>query len=254
MEHRIEIKDLTFQYSEKPLLNATSAIFNNSSLNGLFGPNGSGKSTLIKLLLGGLKPIAGNILVNNQDICDLSRKDIAKQIAYVPQSVHMEYDFSVEDVVMMGRYPYIGQLSDPGFEDRRLVEEALAETGLKDLRHQSVTRLSGGELQRVMIARALAQDTNIILLDEPISHLDLHYQKEIIHLLKRVNKEKEKLIVVILHDLNIGLKHCDQAYLMDDGKLMSGVPNHVFTKEVIEKVYKTDVDLVKVKDYYQIHW
>jgi iron complex transport system ATP-binding protein len=175
-------------------------------------------------------------------------------IAYVPQQFKPEYAFTVLQLLEMGRYPYHGQFDELSKEEFLLIEYAIEVTGLETLTHKFITELSGGELQRVMIARALVQDTPMIFLDEPISNLDIHYQKEIILLLNKIAVDKKKLIVSVLHDMNVGLNHCDFIHLIHDHKVTSGRPKDVLSLERVEAVYNIPVHKIENTYGEYIHW
>lgn len=250
----IRIENLSFSYEKTKVLEQVSMDFCDAGVYGILGPNGAGKSTLLKLIGGILKVSKNHIFINDQDLTTYNRKDIAKLIAYVPQQFSPTYAFSVEALLEMGRHPYHGQFDILSSEEHNLINYAIEVTGLEHLRRSFITELSGGELQRVMIARALVQDTPIIVLDEPISHLDIHYQKEIIGLLNRIAIDKNKLIITVLHDMNVGLNHCDYIHLLFNHKVLSGKPEEVLTVEIVKDVYNTDVRKIEDISGDYIHW
>ncbi len=166
----------------------------------------------------------------------------------------MNYAFTVRQILEMGRHPYHGQFDGLTKDECALIEYAIHVTGLEDLKDHYVTELSGGELQRTLIARAIVQDTPIIILDEPISHLDIHFQKEIIKLLNKIAKESNKLVITVLHDMNVGLNHCDYIHLLSDLPVTSGRPKDVLTIDNVSAVYKTDVHMMENEHGEFIHW
>lgn len=250
----IEVKAVSFSYDKKKVLERIHISFEKNGLYGLLGPNGVGKSTLLKLLGNMLRPDEGGIFFDGKNIKDIPKKKLAQQIAYVPQQVNVQYAFSVKEILEMGRHPYherFGALMPFEYE---LIRFAVDVTGLSEHLEHRINELSSGEMQRVMIARALVQDTPIIILDEPISHLDIHYQKEIILLLKKIADEKNKIIITVLHDMNVGLNYCDEIHLLHDNGVISGKPEVVMTCEQIEAVYKTSVFKVNGEQGQYIHW
>ena len=196
-------------------------------------------------MLGLLTPAAGSVSLRDQGLTQLSRADIARAITHVPQTDGIELDFAVWDVVMMGRQPYQSFFGFDSSEDRRLGEAALAATETEALRDRSIQSLSGGERRRVLIARALTQNTPIMLLDEPTAHLDIHYQLEICELLARLcrdQNDQQRTIVMTLHDINLAALFCDRILLLRNGTIdRIGTPPEVITKESIQQVFRADV-------------
>lgn len=251
----LEVCDLHFSYDKKEVLKGVSGTFYPGTFYGIAGPNGSGKTTWLKLMAGLFDSEQANVSLFNQDTKKMNRIDMAKRLSFVPQMFNIPYAFSVKDVVMMGRYPYLKRMANPLKEDHAIVDQTLIETNLDQLKDRNVNELSGGELQRVIIARAIAQDTDIILLDEPISHLDIYYQHEIITLLKKLCREKDKTIIAVLHELNITVNHCDHILLLKDGNVIEqGEPRVVLTEEVIKTVYDLEVTLAEANGQTLITW
>lgn len=249
------VKDIHFSYDKKEVLKGIGGSFFEGTFYSIVGPNGSGKTTWLKLIAG-INPLqSGSVELFGTSIAELSNKDVAKYLSFVPQMFNIQYAFTVEEVVAMGRYPYMSRFAILSEEDNGLVQMALEETNLMILKDRYVNELSGGELQRVIIARAIAQDTDIIVLDEPISHLDIHYQYEIVTLLKRLCREKKKTVITVLHDLNVTMNHCDHIFLIKDGKVMiEGEPLSVLTEEVVQKVYGVQVKIVEADEEKWITW
>jgi len=209
------------------------------------GRNGSGKSTLLRALLKLLPQVKGKIYLGGKNIFQLTAREIASLSAYVPQVTEPVFDFSVEEIVAMARYfhqqMFFTHLSQA---DRQKVEEALVLTETAGLRLKSFNQLSSGEKQRVLIARALAQDSPLILLDEPSSHLDLNFQLQVYQLLKRLQKEKGKTILVTEHNLNLCLPYCDQIMFLKGGKVVaSGQPLKVVSSQLLSEVFDLEVEL-----------
>jgi len=250
----ITIKNLSFSYGKTQVLHDISLRFNRPGVYGILGPNGAGKSTLLKIIGGILSVATGHVFIEEKELHEYSRKELAKIIAYVPQQFLATYEFTLRQLIEMGRHPYHGKFDSITVEEEQLIDHALRVTGLSTFQDKYITELSGGELQRVMIARALVQDTPVIILDEPISHLDIHYQKEIIGLLNQIAVKGNKLIITVLHDMNVGLNYCDYIHLLHEKSVTSGKPKEVLTLERVKAVY--GVDLVKVEsagsEY--IHW
>lgn len=204
----------------------------------LLGPNGSGKSTLIKAFQNLVPELSGEILLDGENIKRLKRREIAKKLAYVPQVPEPLFDFSVEEVVEMGRFAKQKRLSPLSADDRRAISSAMAKTGLNSLRRKRVAQLSGGERQRVFIARALAQETPLLLLDEPSLHLDLNFQVEIYSLLKELQHSEKKTILVAEHNVNLAAGFSERFVFLKDGKIEdSGPVEKVITEEIIKKIF-----------------
>lgn len=249
------IKDITFSYDQKEVLKGIGGTFYEGTFYSIVGPNGSGKTTWLKLIAGINKKQQGSIELFGEAVESLGNKEVAKRLSFVPQMFNIQYAYTVEEVVAMGRYPYMNRFSSLSDEDASLVQMAIDETNLNELKDRYVNELSGGELQRVIIARAIAQDTDIIILDEPISHLDIHYQYEIVTLLKRLCREKKKTVITVLHDLNVTMNHCDHILLIKDGRVMTeGEPLKVLNEEVIQKVYGLKVKIIENDGNKWITW
>jgi iron complex transport system ATP-binding protein len=214
------------------------------SLTGLLGPNGCGKTTLLKLLSGVLKPDLGSVRLADRELRRLSTKAIAQQIAVVPQETHPAFDFTVMEMVLMGRHPHLGAFQLEGPSDFVIAREALAATGTAHLAGRAYMTLSGGEKQRVVIASALAQKPTVLLLDEPTASLDLGYQLEIASLLRRLNRERGVTMVLATHDLNLAASVCDTLVLVRDGRvLMQGPTPEVLTTATVEQLYGVIADV-----------
>jgi iron complex transport system ATP-binding protein len=227
-----------------PGLHGVSLTIPRGALFGILGPNGSGKTTLFRVLAGILTPVSGRVLLDGGDLHHLSRRAVARRVAVVPQETHLAFDYSVIEIALMGRYPHLGTFGLEGPDDVRLAQEALAATGTLDLQHRSFSTLSGGEKQRVIIASALAQSPELMLLDEPTASLDLGYQIEIAGLLRRLNAEHGVTMVVATHDLNFAAAVCDHLALLRAGRIMaSGPADSVLTRESIRTLYGVEADV-----------
>ena len=211
---------------------------------GLLGPNGSGKTTLLRLLAGLLEPLSGRVILDGEPVSTLSRRALAQRIAFVPQSTHAAFDYRVIDIVLMGRYPHLGAFELEGAADLAIARRALAATGTEALEGRSFSSLSGGEQQRVVIAAALAQSSDILLLDEPTTALDLGYQVEIAALLRRLNREQQTTIVVCTHDLNLVASACHQIVLLNHGRIVAHGPTaETLTAANIRAIFGVDADV-----------
>lgn len=210
----------------------------------ILGPNGSGKSTLLKIISGVLVPQFGKVLFMGKLIKDYKRKEIAKHIGFVPTFSSSIYPFSVYEIVMMGRTPYLNFTGFEKKEDHEIVAEALNTVGIYELRKKGINEISGGEAQRAYIARALAQKPSIILLDEPTAHLDLKHQISVFKLLKELNENQDITIITISHDLNLAGNFCNRAILMRDGKIVKdGNIVDILTKENIKDVFEVSSEI-----------
>ncbi len=245
----IEINNLNFYYDHQKndksfYLSVPSWQVEKGSFFSIIGPNGCGKSTLLKLIAGLLKAEIGSIKISGINIEDIKRKDYSKKIAYVPQSVVSIYPFSVYEIIMMGRTPYMNFMGFDKKDDRDAVNEATEIMKLSNLLKKGINELSGGEVQRVFIARALAQKADIILLDEPNSHLDLHHQIVIFDLLKELSDEKGLTIIAVSHDLNmVGIYSKDIVFMNNGTMVIFGNKKEIFTKENIRKVFDVDAEV-----------
>ena len=221
---RLVLKDVSFELAAGEVLM-------------VLGANGCGKSTLMRLLLGQARPEAGRIRLLGRDVSAMSPRDLARRAAMVFQDHSAPFPFTVEDVVAMGRTPHLGPLGNPSREDRAICAEALDAVGLSHLVAEAYTRLSGGERQMVLIARALAQGTETILLDEPTTFLDLAHQVDILRLCRRLNADG-RTVVAVLHDLNQAARCAEHMIVMHDGRVrVTGSPRRIITEDLIEEVF-----------------
>lgn len=238
----LQINNLNFSYNDKPLFEDISFDINLSENVGIIGPNGSGKSTLIKLIAGILEPDSGDIKINNVSLKDIKRINLAKSMAYVPQNVDIMFNFTVKDVVKMGRYPHSENLILHDKQSEYIVQDAIKKMGIDYIRDRKFSAISGGEKQRTIIASALSQKAELLLLDEPTSALDFKHQQQIYKLLKHLCKDEGKTVVVVTHDINLAAQFCDQLILINNGKIVRmGSPADVLKFPVIQKVYKVKV-------------
>jgi iron complex transport system ATP-binding protein len=225
-------------------LDDVSVTVERGSLTGLLGPNGCGKTTLLNLLSGVLQPAHGQVSLNGIPLAGRSRRDIARHLAVVPQETHPAFDYTVMEMVLMGRHPHLGTFELEGPSDLALARDALAATGTEHLAGRAYMTLSGGEKQRVVIASALTQSPDVLLLDEPTASLDLGYQLEVAGLLRRLNRDRGVTMVLATHDLNLAASLCDRLILMRDGRVVAqGATRDVLTASSIRRIYDVDADV-----------
>ncbi|MBI4265332.1 MAG: ABC transporter ATP-binding protein [Acidobacteria bacterium] len=246
----LAVEHLFFRYGARAnglgafSLHDVSVALARGSLTGVLGPNGCGKTTLLKLLSGVLRPQAGTVALDGRAMGSLSRREIARHIAVVPQETHPAFDYLVLDMVLMGRHPHLGPFALEGPDDLRMAREALVATGTHQLQARPYMTLSGGEKQRVVIASALVQAPDVLLLDEPTASLDLGYQLEIASLLARLNRERGVTMVLATHDLNLAASLCDTLVLMRGGHVLAqGPTGEVLTDAAIRQLYDVDADV-----------
>ena len=231
---KLRVNNLKFSIDKKEILKDISFKVAKGSFIGIIGPNGSGKSTLLKNIYRLYKPSSGEILLDNKKLSQMKDKDCAKEIAVLAQESNSQFDFTVEQIVKMGRYPYKSIFEDYSKEDLKMVNEMLKKVGLENHKNKSFLNLSGGEKQRVLIARALVQNTDFLILDEPTNHLDIGYQIQLMDLIKSLNITTLSAI----HDMNLASMYCDFLIVMKEGKIInSGKVEEVITKEMLKEVF-----------------
>ena len=244
----LRARDVSFSYrrgaSANRVLDRVSVDVERGTIVGLLGPNGSGKTTLVRIIAGMLRPESGSVALDGQTVSSMARRELARRVAVVPQETHTTFDFSVIDMVLMGRYPHLGPFALEGLADLEIAREALRATGTAALEARSFATLSGGEKQRVVIASALAQASDVLLLDEPTTALDLGYQFEIVALLRRLNSERGTTMVVSTHDLNLAAALCQRIVLLKDGSVIAqGDTATTLTADNIRLLYDVDADV-----------
>jgi len=248
MSAPLSCEKLGFSFNKQSLLENINLSFNAGEFVGLIGANGAGKSTLLQLLLGLLKAQSGKVLLQGQDIQRIKRREIAKRLAFVPQSIELPYAFSVQQLVAMGRNPYLGPFEVEGEVDKQLITEAMQLTDITHLQSRAVNTLSGGEKQRVIIARALVQQSPTILLDEPIASLDICHQLETLQLIQSLTRSG-KTAITALHDLNLAARYCDRLLLigkLDNGAtsiISDGTPEQVLTADNLRQYFSISADI-----------
>lgn len=250
----IEVSNLKFGYDKNLILNDISLNIVKGSFVSLIGPNGSGKSTLLKHFNGLYNGDSGTVKVDGKEVKKYKSRDLAKKIAFVSQNTNIDYEFTVEDIVLMGRHPYKNRFEKENKHDFEIVKNALIDTNTLHLKDRLITELSGGERQRVIIAKAIAQNPEIIILDEPTSSLDINHQIEILKLLKKFNIENGTTIVLVIHDINLATRYSDEIIILKDGSILGkGNPLEVITKENIETAYTLKVAIEKSQYTDSIH-
>jgi iron complex transport system ATP-binding protein len=241
----IIIEDLNYSYERnKSVLNNINLTIKTGEFVGLVGPNGCGKSTLINLICRVLDLQSGYIAIDGIELLSIPHNDLAKLVAVVPQESFFEFDFTALEIVLMGRLPYLGRFQLEGKSDRKLAKVAMKQTKCWDFRNKYMKHLSGGEKQRVVVARALVQDTKYLLLDEPTSHLDMNFQFEVLDIMARLNRKKKITIISVFHDINHASKYCSRLLLMKSGEIIDdGVPNEVINYKNMSKLFDFDIIL-----------
>ena len=234
---KLETKDVVVTLSRKDIVKKVSLQVKNNEFVGLLGPNGSGKTTLLKSIYRVLKPSAGYIYMDDTDISQISIKETAKRMGVVSQFNNLAFDFTVEEMVLMGRAPHKKAFSQDTEEDYRIARQALEKVNMTDFKDRSFMTLSGGEKQRIILARALAQEVDMLVLDEPTNHLDIKYQIQIMDVVKSLGVG----VLAALHDLNLTLMYCNYVYVLKDGKIIAhGPTEEVITEKLIRDVYEVD--------------
>ena len=239
----ITVKDLLFKWGSRNIINNITFTINPGELVGIIGPNGAGKSTLIKLILGLLKPESGDIYIEDVLLNKYSPRELYKKIAFVPQENNLDFPTTVLETVLLGRIPHLSRFHLENDEDYKIAEDSLTAVGLQDFSQRFANQLSMGEKQLVTIAKALAQETNFIFLDEPTSSLDVSHTIQIMGILKGLTS-KGKTIISAIHDLNTASRYCDKILIINKGMIKGfGKAEEVFTKEIIQEAFSVDVNI-----------
>ncbi|MGE0448354.1 MAG: ABC transporter ATP-binding protein [Vicinamibacterales bacterium] len=243
----LHARDVSFSYDRRAgaaVLHAVSLEVRRGSIVGLLGPNGSGKTTLLRLMAGVLHAGSGDVLFEGRAIARLGRREIARRVAMVAQDIHSTFDFSVIEMVLMGRYPHLGPFELESAGDLEIARDALCATGTAPFENRRFATLSGGEKQRVVIASALAQASDVLLLDEPTAALDLKYQLEIATILRGMNRQRGTTMVVSTHDLNLAVSLCERVVLLRDGRVLAQGPTAgTLTTDNIRALYGVEADV-----------
>jgi iron complex transport system ATP-binding protein len=244
-ETRLEIEDLRFSYADSVTISGIGLDVKRGEFTGLIGPNGCGKSTLLKNIYRALVPDAGSIRLDGKDLARMRSREAALKLAVVGQENDVPFDFLVEEIVAMGRSPHKKLFEPDSAEDAAIARHALEHLGMESMAKRNYKHLSGGEKQRVLIARAIAQEADFLVLDEPANHLDISYQLKIFDFLKRRCAEAGLTVLAAIHDLNMAALYCDRIYVMKEGcVILSGVPEEILTPENIFSVFGVHCDTV----------
>lgn len=236
------VDHIAFSYEDHPVLTDVSAAIEPGHFYGILGPNGCGKSTFIDLLMGHLRPESGRITYGGREVRSYSRRQMAREMALVPQNFYVNFPFTALEVVMMGRYPHLPRFSAPSVEDLSLVRKVMERTGTAEFRDRYMTEMSGGERQRVIFARALAQDTPVILLDEATSNMDIHHTLALLGIVAADVKNAGNTAVSVFQDVNLAATFCDRMILMKAGVVADwGETESVLTEDNLRKVFDVDV-------------
>jgi len=243
----IRAENLRFSWPAGPAVRGLSLAVGRGEMAAVVGPNGAGKSTLLRLLSGYLKPAGGRVVLNGRDIAAHSRREVARIISFVPQYSDVNLPYTVADLVALARYPHLGPFRQPGPADRAAAARAMAWAGVVALADRPVSQLSGGEFQRAVLARALAVEPDLILLDEPTTHLDLSHEARMFELLSLLNRERGLTVIAVLHDLNFAAAYFPRVALMAGGEVVAdGPPAAVLTPEVLSSVYGCPITVAAV--------
>ena len=242
MDTILTLENIGFKYGEITALQGINLRIGKGEILGILGPNGSGKSTLLRIMDGVLTPGEGEIRIKGVPLSTLKRPELAREVAMVGQENHFRFSFNSLEVVLMGRFPHLKRLQFEGEKDLKIAREALRSTHSLELAGRSINELSGGEKQRVLIARALAQEPESILLDEPTSFLDLKFKREIFRLISGLSREKGLSVILVSHDIDLASQYCHRLLMLKNGSIhVIGKPEEVITVSNIEEVYECPV-------------
>jgi len=238
---------LTLAYGEKIVAPDMSIAFGKPEIVGIIGPNGSGKSTLLKALSHLIRPVAGQVLLQGENIADLSRRKVAKWMSILPQAATAPGDYAVYDLVACGRAPHRGLFAALSPEDRRVIEEAITMVGLEAFSYRRMDTLSGGEKQRAWLAMALAQQSSILMLDEPTTYLDVHHQLEMMQLIQSLHEDLGLTVIMVLHDLNQAIRFCHRIIAVKNGRIFAdGDVETVMTVEKMRQLYGVEMIITQI--------
>jgi len=234
----LSLDNISFSYDNEIIINAACATFESGHFYSILGPNGSGKTTLLDLISGFLIPDTGHIEINQTLISSLSKREISKKISLVSQDHAINFPFSVKEVILMGRHPYIPRLSHPSQNDLQQVEKVMDICRIRHLKDRKINELSGGERQRCVFARAMCQDTPIFLLDEAFSNMDINHTLQLLKLVKRSVMEQNKIVISVFHDLNLASSWSDAILMLKNGEIKAfGTSREVLTQQIIKDVF-----------------
>ncbi len=243
---RLKVKNISFFYDSLQALNDISFELKQGETLSVVGPNGSGKTTLLRCINKVLKPKAGVVFLDDVNLALMKQKEIARRIAVVPQNSINRFPFTVFDAVLMGRFPHIKRFDKERERDFNIVDRCLRLCGIGHLAERLVTEISGGEHQKVIIAGALAQEPQVLLLDEPTLHLDINHQIELLQLVKVLAKEEDLIVIMVSHDLNLAMRYSDKILILKEGKIyQAGLPEDVLTYQCIKEVYGIEAEIIR---------
>jgi len=243
---KLSLEHVSFSYIDTPVLHDIDLVVEKSEMVALLGPNGSGKTTLLKLASGVLHPSEGDIHLDGSSLRQLKRRQVAQRVAVVPQQFHMPFAFTLREVVLLGRTPFLKAFSNEGERDQQVVNRAMALIGIEGLGQRFFNELSGGERQKAILAMALAQEPKLLLLDEPTAHLDINHQMEIMELVKGLNQEQGITVIGAMHDLNLAALYFHRLVLLKEGRIFTdGPPSQVLTEENIREVFGAWVQVIQ---------
>lgn len=242
----LSIKNISAGYDRKTVLSDVNMDIRKGEFIGLIGPNGSGKTTLLRVISRVLKPYNGHVLLDGEDVATIPRNTLARTMAFLTQDISLNLPFTVRQMTLMGRFPYLSQYGKESDEDIAIAENAMALADVSHLSERFITEISGGERQRALIAMCLAQEPKILLLDEPTNHLDVGHQLSVLDLIRKLNQQTDMTVISVFHNLNLASEYCHRLMVLDNGQVESqGTPADVLTSDMVNKVYGAKVLIEK---------